>query len=318
MKYLFIGVFYLLMFFGVLDFYLWSQVVDMWNSEGHIDELVMHPHGMRYLLVLPIFIVSNWLNISYDLTFMMVVPFLFLFLVSCILNIITFYRKSISIHDERILFLLLSFVIIVLSYFMNGRIIFALLGFSVIYFVLVYWERLKLKKVLLFFVFGLMLMSVSSGTFLVGVISISVFILYKVINRRTRKNLFLFLLLLIALFATFPLLELLIMRNIDYFGGVFLMLEHGVGRSLLIVSAEILWMLASIVIIFILMLLMFFYSYNQYSILGYLIFVSVPIGMFGESTFAMSLVPLLVCFGLFWLSVLQKISVQSKPILSVK
>ncbi len=301
MNLIFLLICYLLISLNVLAFALWPQVIELYQSNIEFNQIFSHPHGMRYFLVLPLFIISEWLGVNYDLLFTLIAPLLLLLIVFFVKKQILFLRQHVSKKQKIFLSLFLMICILVVASNMNGRILFALLGFSILSFVLVFWDSLEGGGKAFWVICGLMLMSVSSGTFIIGVCSIALFSLYKVFNGRGKKELFFFLVFTLGLIYFLPLIISLIMKNIDYFGNILLMLNHGYGQILKNSELVILCMLVATFIIFLLIQVFLIHLYKKYLIIFYLLGISIFIGAFGYSALAMSLIPLFIIIGSLFL-----------------
>lgn len=307
-KIFFIFLCYLFILIGVFDFNLWPQVIELYDSSLDFKELVLHPHGMRFLLVLPIFIVSDGYGVHYDFVFTMITPFILLFTVLLILKQVLHFKKNILATQKRMLFLLLSIVVMFLASYMNGRILFSLLGFSMVSYTLVCWDGLGGIKKTVLIILSLFLMSVSSGTLMIGIISISLFVFYSIVKKGFKKNILLVFFILIGLIYSFPLLEILVMKNIDYYGSIYLMLDHGFGQVLTLFEPVVLFGLVSILVLTVLIQMFFIFLYKKYLILLYLLAVSISVGIFGYSALSMSLIPLLIIGSILFLTCLKYVA----------
>lgn len=311
----FLFVFYLLMELGYLSFSLWEQVTYLWESELKFEDMILHPHVLRYLLVYPFFTISEYMGIDYDSMFMVVVPILVLVLLELIVKSAAYFT---GLKVTVVEYVFLSILLILMSSFMNGRMLFSLVGFALILYGMLYWKnnqyylRVKTACVLLF-LSGLFLMSVSSGTFMVGLVAVSMFLLMNVFRSNSWITKVGFsITLLMAFVLIYPMVEVLVMKNIDYYGGVIPMLNHGVGRIFLIIEMELLVLLVLSVIVFLLIQFFLIKFYKHFKVLVYLLSVPLVIGLFGNSTLSMALIPLLVLFTIFITSLLLASSRTSK------
>lgn len=287
-------------FFGVLNFTLWSQVIYLWESGANVSSLVFHPHGMRYILMLPYFIASEWLCINYNWLFSCTVPFLILFSSLFIVKSFESINNGLSENDNKIIFFIVCFLLMVISLFMNGRILFSIVGASLLTNILVKWENTNFAKSFFSVLGAFFLSSVSSGTFIVAVASFCIFLISMIFRsyRRRMKNLLFFIVILLIGFIGYPLFEALMMKNIDFFGGgiegIFNMLGHGIGAVLINIGSEII-ILFMVNIVLLLIVVIFLLPYlNKILIPLFLIGVSLCAGMFGISTMMMSIPPILV------------------------
>jgi hypothetical protein len=287
---------YLLIWLNFLNFNLWPQVIELHNSGAGLELFLIHTHGIRYTLTLPFFVVGNWLGVDYNIIFTLLSPLILILVPIFLSKVVFFYKRRILIY-KRILFIFLSLAIILTAHFMNGRMLFGLAGFSMLSYCLVYWEfLLKISRIFLL-LFSLIFMSVSSGVFMVGVISIVLFFLYLLFTK-SNKGGFVVLLASSGLIYLLPLIETFIMKNIDYYGSIYLMLEHGYGKIIYSLDNEVLWMLLLIIVLLFSMQIFFIRFYKKYILLVVLFLVPVFLGMFGDSTLLMSFVPFLALFSL--------------------
>jgi len=305
MNYLFFLISYFLIWTGFLDFYLWPQVIELYDSgrEIDLDLMLTHPHGLRYALVFPIIFVGNWLGVSYNDVFNALAPVILILIPIFLLKIVLFYKRGVSVNDKKILFLFLSLTIVSISHFMNGRMLFAFLGFSMLAYCIVYFELLLKKYMAILAFLSLLFMSVSSGTFVVGFISIAFIIFYSFFRRPTKGGFIMILLSLTGIAYLLPLISMLIMKNIDYYGSVYLMLNHGFGKFAFIVGSEVLWMLLLIFTLTTCALIYFINSYKKYIPLLFLFLVPIVVGIFGNSVLSLAIIPFLALFSVFVLSI---------------
>lgn len=222
---------------GVIEFSVWSQILD----HARIGIFDIRPlesnHAIRYALLLPTLELSDYLDVDLDYVFSVEVAVVML-LIPCFLDRarmdMTMDRRPWS--WER--FLLTAFYI-VLSLFMNGRIAFGLLGVALLIFAKARWQSGGQGTILLVveMTLALFLSSVSTGVFTVVFVSIMLWSLAQVLRRTSsRRRLWsavvgsVFLLALVL-----PLAGAYATRNLEFHGGVSLegawnLLTHGVGN----------------------------------------------------------------------------------------
>lgn len=311
-KVIFILLCYFFIVIGFFEFNLWPQVIELHDSSVDLLDLVLHPHGMRFLLVSPIFIVSDSSGVHYDVIFTGIAPWMLLSTILLLLKQVLHFKKNISENQKKMLFVFFSILVIFLAFYMNGRILFALLGFSIVSYVLVCWDALGGGKKVVLIILSLFLMSVSSGTFMIGVISISLFVFYSMVKKGLKKNILVVFLFFMGLMYSLPLLEVLVMKNIDYYGGVYSMLDHGFGQVLTSFEPVVFWGVVSSFILALLIQIFLISFYKKYLVLLYILMVSVSVGVFGYSALTMALIPLFIMSGIFLLNFL-KYLVSSKP-----
>ena len=281
--------FFLFLFSPFHEFRLWSQVTYLRGNIPNLGNLLIEAHLLRYMLVYPIFVLSDQTGINADKLFSAICFVMLFFTVRCCTKMANY-----CFHKGELYFIIFfALLFLLISAFMNGRIIFAFLGFSYLLLAVQNWEKMNLSNFgLLSRIFpALFLCSVSSGTFLScfnGLILWS----FVFINR-TKRSIFYYILILLFVFS--PILKLYLLKNINFFGGGFVgfvnMLSHGVGKIFLVIGFDSLIFLilifANLTIIGISLL-----YYDRYHRL-YFIFLgsSIASGFFGYSTLSLAIVP---------------------------
>jgi hypothetical protein len=316
MRWIPLFLYFILCVTGYIHFALWSQVTYLWNINPDASELLLHPHGMRYMLVLPFFLLGDYLNMSYDWLFSVTVPVMILVITVHVVGAVKKINHLVSRNDEKILILLISTLVMTLALFMNGRILFSITGSSILLYTLMCWDEKKYVQIMFSVLMSFFLCSVSSGTLFVAVISLCVFLVVQFFKYRSNKNTMLFFTFACALIFSLPLLALLLAKNIDFFGGGFdgfvNMLSHGMGVIFLKVSTEVIWLLLATIVSFLLMLLVLLPYYRVISTPAYMIGVSICGGLFGVSTVMMFVPPILVVLCLMILKSNKCISFSSE------
>lgn len=283
---------------GVIEFKLWPQVLSIWNSQFELSQLLLHPHGIRFFLVLPIFTISEIIEVSSDWLYSNLVPVLIfiatIFIVGSLKNSI-WQNKY-----KREVFLFVFIMLTLISFFMNGRLIFAITGAAILLNIMVNWEDKHLIIVFLLILCSFILVSVSSGTLFVAVLSCSLFVLIKgfFLNRCLVRKLF-FLILFSSLFVfIYPLLSVLVMKNINYFGGGFgaivNMLNHGFGVFFHDIDFVVLILISLCLVISLILMLALVVKYKKIRIPLFFSCVSLGGGLFGFSTMMMVIPSLLL------------------------
>ena len=306
---------------NILNFELWPQVTRIWNlengfiqddsinsiSDSILDESSRYEnaHILRYYLTLPLFYVSVITNVSYNYLFTLIFPLLvFLsanYINKSVLNIVGFNERQQGLNFIFI-FLLLSTI----TFFMNGRMIFAVLGASVLLFLSIRINRFSFIRLILLFFVGIFLTSVSSGAFVVYYLSFSSILFFYFIESEDDYR---FILVLVFVFISLVLNSFLfeaVMKNVDFYGGgisgFFNMLNHGLGKILFYSDLGFIWLMSIFcaLAVFLLALLVFF-QYHKLQPLIILFLVSLAGGLFGYSTLVMSIPPIiaLISFCIF-------------------
>lgn len=232
-----LGVMLLLVASGIKHFTLNGQAWDMWRDFGYDPLralLIGHPHGLRYLVYYPVFALAGAFGAAPDFVFSFTCVFA-VFALAYFADRVLFDlwgHKGHIFHRDIITIALFS-----LSLLMNGRLIFAFLGYMLVIFVAVNWfgRRHWGVKHFAFLVFACILTGVSSGTLVIamalvaGIFAISVLDAPAVLVRNRQVPISIFIVLL--LFSIPTLIG--IKKNLDYYGGgehaVIKMLDHGAG-----------------------------------------------------------------------------------------
>ncbi len=293
----------LFIFSPIHEFGLWSQVTYLRGASLNSSNVIA-AHFLRYLLVLPIFIASDIFVIEANLIFRAV----------CFLNIFLITRNCITItkfyNNNNGLIFLFAFAIffIFLSILMNGRMLFSLVGYSYLLSLFHRWDYREIDETGLFvrFLVALLMCSVSTGTFLLCIVSM---LMFSVCHTQRSKGLYIsYLILFTGLLS--PIIILYLMKNINFYGGGFYgfinMLNHGAGAvfhkfdtmtTLLLISN------------FLLVLAFMTYTYLKTTKYRFLILFcgsGLVCGLFGYSTLAMSFVPIFILILLSTISILPK------------
>lgn len=297
---------------GLIKFELWSQVYYLRGTSILQLDPLSQPHFLRYALVSPLFYISDVLAVKAD----------FIFSVFCILllcsisnnsaniTMLTLYGCSKNLNLIKISTLMFIFII---SSFMNGRILFAMTGFSFIALNIIMWELHKLSFVKMFFynLLGHFLCSVSTGTFLVSVAFVIAWLIIGWKRHRTYGIFFSYLTLFLILS---PVVYLYVLKNLNFYGGgiqgVMNMLNHGAGSVLEKVDDIVLMQILSILFLFSLFSLWMLMAFSSMKIILVALYASIFGGAFGLSTLAVG-VPIYLSFSIAFFS---KISMNHKVI----
>lgn len=299
-----------IIFFSILivsksmSFELWPQVYYFRGAWEGVNVLTIdpmaEPHLIRYMLVWPIFTISDYLTVDSDFIFSLCCIFIIYFLSMNIASIatFTFFDKE-KCCDVAILISLTS--ILILSSFMNGRILFAMLGFSLIVLSIIRYEldTLSSRKMFFYIFSGYFLCSVSSGTFLVAIFFTLSWFLIGIKRKRTLE-MYLSYLILIALIS--PLIYVSLINNIDFYGGGFYglinMLHHGAGIVFYRVGEFMFYPLIIMCILAIILALWLLHVLPNLRVILLAIYASILGGAFGFSSFAVGL-PIIISLFLF-------------------
>lgn len=291
-------------FLGFKSYEVWPQITYLWRVGANpITELVQtDPHALRFALIYPILGIAETLGVDHDTLFTAVL------LCVCFLTIQTMNRIIGSIvmapRNPVTIQVITATILVFLFFFMNGRIGFAFLGYSILLLVVVrhhYQREFKVFSFIALFI-GFALCSVSSGTLASAAFVVFLAIYFEAfrsIRRRslTRSGLALFL----SCFAVGLILSRFVLvgiqQNISYYGGgsegFLRMLEHGFGSALYpILHALGLPLVVSLMVgtglLFSLLL-----ARMPHSLLAHLILSAIACGAFGYSTLSLAALPLI-------------------------
>lgn len=216
---------------GILQFYLWPQVISIWDNGG--VHSAIPAHIPRYLLVLPIFKVAKLIGADYNYLFSALVPFIIYMSASYISRSVLLVLKKNKKRQEELSFSFAFLAIAFISLFMNGRIIFSILASAILLNTAFFWRNFSLVKISFKLFVGFFLSSVSSGTFLVYFLG---FFIILVLNERfsgSKSKIRTLFFLITSAITAFPLLLVFVAKNIDFYGGgwngVLGVIGHGFG-----------------------------------------------------------------------------------------
>lgn len=303
-----------LVLIGIKDFTIWEQVVYYWRLDVSLFALLgsASSHALRYAIVYPVFVVSDWLGVHYNLIFSyaMIAGFTFtLFLVASSAERVTGQRRLGNLPA-----LVMALPIFALFMAMNGRGGVAFLGYALVLKVLLdmhYTHRFRLGTAA-GLTMGVLLCSVSSGTFTSAILAILVAVGYEVVDYLARRNWrYVSKAMLVLLIATAVLLVAMsgfiaagVVKNLQYYGGglegAVNMLNHGPGRVImpLVTAVGVVPLLVGGALAGLGGLVVLSRLPMPFLIL--LIASAVAIGIFGYFTLALALVPLILYgFGLW-------------------
>ena len=234
----FLFLFYLILtLLGIKEFNVWNQITVLISEPNFQDLLITlrnmfigkHAHIFRLILLSPVMLLAHILNMKINYLFSIVIVIL-IFIMTKILN-----NLSQKLIPKKIPSLTIPFILIIITFFLNGRGILSMFGITLILNAY-YYNLLKLfslKKFTSHVLLGCFFCSVSSGTFSVALGSIILFFLGKIIKDfpKIHKN---YLKLYLIFFMIFLLLTSEIIKLINknllfYEGSIIKMIDHGLG-----------------------------------------------------------------------------------------
>ncbi len=230
----------LLVSFKVISYALFPQAavlyytnpdVFFWFSRGNA-------HAVRLLVAYPGILLSNWFVIDITGGITLYSAALFLLIMNFMLRILKYNEM-----ENWISSVLGSFVILVLSFIMNGRMIFCFFGITLLMMCEVMYnrDRISILTLQIFTYVAIFFATVSSGVLTIITVYAVLITPYRWhLTKQIKEKIYFVFLNIISLFiaVTFFLSYLIrmIMRNVIFFGGgfrgVFNMLKHGFGKVL--------------------------------------------------------------------------------------
>lgn len=313
-----LAIYWVLCVAGLIQFHLWQQVVNMWQLEVGLLEKLQFAHAVRFTLVMPIFLLAEWLGVSYDWLFSIIVPALLLAVTYFSARSVVRFEPGLSPPRQALVVLGISIFLIALSFFMNGRLMFAFTGSSILMWALLGWEENRDRVNFIAVVCAIYLSSVSSGTFLILTFSFYFFLLVSVALRNPaicRRGVLLSYALLLVVLN--PVLSMFVFKNLEFYGGGFGaisdMLDHGFGR--LVVGSNLLLPLGGLVLLLV-AAYVFRGFVRRHWILVSLVVIYLAGGLFGYSTALVVLPPVLVIASRLSLALIDRLAVPGASAVS--
>lgn len=292
---------------GAKQFSMWGQVLAMQGNDLLLLYGQLHPHFLRYLLVSPVFVLSDATGYQPDAIFSGA-SVLALFLVFLAIR-----------HLDRVLARTpsewagtwLSFILCGIALLMNGRGVLALLGYAVLLVSLVpihhnysprWWLFISLPVAML-------CCSVSSGVLAVGFLFLLAVCLICVLRHRASQNPLNTVIALTACVATMTLywnfLLIGFQKNLTFYGGgmegMWNMLGHGAGKVMTMVDPFLL-----ILVIPVLSIAFFVALWSARVFAPAVVICAAAVlaasagGLFGFTTLSVGLVPVLAMVRLLF------------------
>lgn len=287
-------VFYTLYLLKIHEFSLWSQVKILWDAKYPLTDLLIHPHGLRYFLVFPIFKLAEIINVDVDSLFSIISIFIIALYSLVIVNTVHIFQKP-SLLSLIFAFVLIFFVFINI----NGRGVLSFLGSSI--FIYAAYRDAKAGQFYLLSFCAFILSSVSSGTLSVFLVWFTIF--WCLFRQKSGFEKIIGGFVVISFFYfIFDFILLFVNKNIDYFGGgltgVVNMLSHGMGAIFFLdYQVVVLILLNFIALSLVMLLLSFLLGLQRLKRKGWLtvFFLSsgMFIGLFGLTT-ALYVLPLIM------------------------
>jgi hypothetical protein len=288
---------------GLKSFNIWEQVVEIharnWTLTALYD--VRHAHFLRYAVAYPIFVVADGLGVSVDFMFNLVCTTLLLVLVLVLRATERAAGAGPGIETRVVAYAVILFGA---AYFMNGRVLFGLLGFSLLilafarYFAVGRWSWWAFPVLAV----GTLLCSVSSGIFAVAFMFQGLCLAFGlagvgVASWRNRLGMAVSVAVVFMIFQEFLLVG--VVKNLEFYGGgmwaIWEMLNHGAGRYITVIDPMLLLLavpLAVMVAYIGVYLVSRSTAINTVTLIA--LASAVAGGVYGFSTLSIGLIPLLL------------------------
>jgi hypothetical protein len=239
---------------GFKTFTVWDQIT-RFAGAGPFDLFETgHIHALRFAVMYPVIWFAHQFGLHVDRTFSFALIPVFIGIGVLLAKTCSVIRRG-HTGDWRVYFPELFGFFAVLSYAMNGRMALAMLGLTIIIHAQTKWQARvggSAMGLALSLALGLALMSVSTGTFLVGVFLAVTFTVVLPLTKMPairKADLWLLVLGLAVLAAAYPLALRAIVKNLEHFGGgldgLVRMLSHGAG----VVLPPDLWLLGLLALV---------------------------------------------------------------------
>lgn len=217
--------FTLLILLDIKSFSLWEQITDLSGVSPLYLLEIFSPHALRYLVMYPVIFLAKITMVDVDTVFSFYV-IVIAYVMSVIMgNTIKYLLPNNSTNPSwyRVLFLTCWLPILL---FMNGRLIFAFFGMSVIIYsqvaILAKYEKKKnsISLFLILQVVGLLFASVSTGTFSVAFCVVEMFFIALTIRKYVKEQIIMRIIIVsnfIILLIFVPFEAQFITKNIRFF-----------------------------------------------------------------------------------------------------
>lgn len=301
---LYLALLLILIYYDIAKFPIMPQAEALLQSNTsfvfwiqHINE---HPHAIRLLISYPAYILATLFNIDLIMGSSLYMSIVFMLLYLTLSKNINFYRNS-YLLSQPIKYIVLLLLLLILAAIMNGRLAFSFLGFSIIiytYAKIIRQEILNKWTMILYFLFGFLLTTVSSGTMFVAGACLVAMVL-KLHGKKFDQTTIFFALVLSPIMCQIVAYGIsMLKKNIAYYGGgwsgAFYMLKHGVGAFIINNYVVLLLGLILIFVLIRIILRYFFQAADVETALNMGIAISIAGALFGYSTGFMLLIPLII------------------------
>lgn len=300
---------------GTKHFEVWSQITSVLQNVNNIDIKTtfspLNAHTLRLSLLFPVMYVASYFDIDANNLFSWI---LYVLIIVTFLNI---NKVNKYYSTKKYNSVLISFILLILTMFMNGR---GVIGFFCMSLLLRFFHYVTQKKITIkrFFItsfFILYFSSISSGVFFVSLCSIITFFFFEAIQwfpKIKKKHLQFFILIPAIIISFSPFISIYWNKNINFYSGsVVYMLDHGLG--VFFKNYYVLCLLTIFITGSPILMCVFYLKIKKSALLritSSIILSSFLVGLFGRLSGMMSIIPFLVIFSHFF----QRIKISTDAI----
>lgn len=226
--------------FDLKSFQMWSQVqiLHEMGLQINLKSIYLHPHGMRYLLVSPVYLISDLTQVAPDKILSLFVVSMCVTISIALTHVVALFQR-VKNYWELNFYFFLFFAI--LSLFMNGRLIYGLCAYSLMaysFFLLMKGKKeFGIKKQILpacLITLGILFSSISSGVaisfYAICFSSICLYLFYSYRHKiKFNYPIIIYMSVLFLLYT--PIILCLLNKNLSFFGegyeAILSMTQHG-------------------------------------------------------------------------------------------
>lgn len=222
---------FLLVLSDRMNFAVWEQIDFMSKAEIDFTSLGMMAHLPRYLVVSPIYFLSESVDQPLNDIYALYIIFVTTLTGLCWMKI----RELVADSDRK--FSIFFAVPYLLLFFVSGRFVFGLFGLSLLLFIVIKAVQSEFDTYsFVGLIVAMLFCSVSSGVFIVGLFFLIVTVLKKNIFKFGVSRIVGISAFLLALIPALVLMSIFLIRNISFYQdegfGIFGLVSHGLGLVL--------------------------------------------------------------------------------------
>lgn len=295
---------FMLVFLGVIEFSIWSQVLYVHETEWGSFSISSYYHVPRYFVVypsfyfyelFPFFVLDKWFSIYVVFAFIFSVNLLS----SSLVKLSDGFFSALNLKKNHVYFFILIAMFPIL-FLINGRGVFGILSASILLYLYSYKNQMSVIKVLIVSFLVLFFSSVSSGFFIIAFSSLLMLFIYK-IKIYSKKIIFTGFFIIVFAYFSMDIVSYIFSKNINFYGGgwsgFYNMLNHGFGKFFLgkdlFFLVQVFLILLFSIINFILIFQLPFIKRHFY--LLSVILITFIVGVFGYTSLSYS-IPFIILF----------------------